>query len=155
VANPDACKIHPRKGFEDLERKFICSYSLSLTSALDMVRDQRQSKAAYTPRNKTSTRVTAGSVGPRNGLDVCGKSRPEPGFDPWTKQTVTSRYTDWAFAAHFSLKVKSGQCVQEVTCSAFNSIIICSHLIPPPYSSVHPRPTWPYCFLSSPFRYLL
>jgi len=37
-------------------------------------------------------------VGPRTGLDCCGKSRSPPGFDPLTVQTVASRYTDWAVA---------------------------------------------------------
>ena len=32
-------------------------------------------------------------VGPRVGLDGCGKSRPPPGFDPRTVQPVASRYT--------------------------------------------------------------
>jgi len=31
-------------------------------------------------------------VGPRAGLDMCGKSRPPPGFDPRTVQPITSRY---------------------------------------------------------------
>ena len=35
-------------------------------------------------------------MGPRAGLDKCRKSRPLPGFDPWTTQTVASRYTDYA-----------------------------------------------------------
>ena len=35
-------------------------------------------------------------MGPRAGLDRCGKSRPPPGFDPWTVQPVASRYTDYA-----------------------------------------------------------
>ena len=30
------------------------------------------------------------------GLDVCGKSRPTPGFDPRTVQPVASRYMDRA-----------------------------------------------------------
>ena len=38
-------------------------------------------------------------MGPRAGLDGCGKSRPPPGFDPRTVQPVGSRYTDWAIAA--------------------------------------------------------
>ena len=75
-----------------------------------------------------------------NGFDGCGKSRTAPGLDPRNVHPVTSRYTDRSIAAHFSLNVKSGQCVQEVTCSAFYKIIIVSHLIPSPYSSVHPRP---------------
>jgi len=36
-------------------------------------------------------------VGPRAGLDRCGKSRPPPGFDPRTVQPVASCYTDCAF----------------------------------------------------------
>ena len=40
-------------------------------------------------------------MGPTAGLDGCGKSRPPPGFDPRTVQSVASRYTDWAIpAAH-------------------------------------------------------
>jgi hypothetical protein len=35
-------------------------------------------------------------VGPRAGLDRCGKSRPPPVFDPQTVQLVASRYTDHA-----------------------------------------------------------
>jgi hypothetical protein len=39
-------------------------------------------------------------VGPRVGLDGCGKFRPPPGFDPRTLQPVASRYTDYATPAH-------------------------------------------------------
>ena len=34
-------------------------------------------------------------MGPRAGVDRCGKSRPPPGFDPRTVQPVASRYTDY------------------------------------------------------------
>jgi len=34
-------------------------------------------------------------VGPRAGLDRCGKSRLPPGFDQRTVQPVASRYTDY------------------------------------------------------------
>jgi len=33
-------------------------------------------------------------MGPRAGLDRCGKSYPPPGFDTPTVQPVASRYTD-------------------------------------------------------------
>jgi len=33
-------------------------------------------------------------VGPRAGLDRCGKSRPPPGFDSRTIQPVAIRYTE-------------------------------------------------------------
>jgi len=35
-------------------------------------------------------------LGPRAGLDRCGKSCPPLGFDPQTVQPVASRYTDYA-----------------------------------------------------------
>jgi hypothetical protein len=41
-------------------------------------------------------------VGPRVGLDGCGKSRPPPGFDPRTVQPVVSRYTDRGTRPTFS-----------------------------------------------------
>ena len=34
-------------------------------------------------------------MGPRAGLDRCGKSRPLLGFDPRTVRPVVSHYTDW------------------------------------------------------------
>jgi hypothetical protein len=39
-------------------------------------------------------------VGPRAGLDGCGKISPPPGFDPQTVQPLASRYTDYAIPAH-------------------------------------------------------
>ena len=46
------------------------------------------------PRERPGTNYTGDWVGPRAGLDRCGKSRPPPGFDPRTVQPVASRYTD-------------------------------------------------------------
>jgi hypothetical protein len=48
------------------------------------------------PRERLSTNCIGGWVGPRAGLDGCGKSRPPLGFDPQTVQPVASRYTDCA-----------------------------------------------------------
>ena len=62
---------------------------------------QRHAPSALTPWNKTSTRSTLGWVGPRAGLDPCGKSRPLSVFDPQNVQPVASRYTDWAIPAHW------------------------------------------------------
>ena len=53
------------------------------------------------PREIPGTPCIGGWVGPRAGLDGCGKSRPPPGSDPRTVQPVASRYTDWAIPAHF------------------------------------------------------
>jgi hypothetical protein len=60
------------------------------------VRGQRHALAAFYPRERPGTHCTGGWVGPRAGLDRCGKSRLPPGYDPWTVQPVASRYTDWA-----------------------------------------------------------
>jgi hypothetical protein len=57
------------------------------------VRGQRHAPAALYPRERPGTHCTGGWVGPRAGLDRCGKS-PPPGFDPRTAQPVASRYTD-------------------------------------------------------------
>jgi hypothetical protein len=40
--------------------------------------------------------VQGGWVGPRAGLDGCGKSRPPPGFDPRTAQPIASRRLGYA-----------------------------------------------------------
>ena len=55
---------------------------------------QRQAPAALTPGNRLGTHCTGDWVGPTAGLDGCRKSRPTPGFDPRTVQSVASRYTD-------------------------------------------------------------
>ena len=51
------------------------------------------------PWEKPRTHCIGGWVGPRAGLDGCGKSRSQPGFDPWTVQPCASRYTDCAILA--------------------------------------------------------
>ena len=55
---------------------------------------QRHAPAALPPGKKLGTHCIGGWMGPRAGLDGCGKSGPPPGFDPRTVQAVTSRYTD-------------------------------------------------------------
>ena len=50
----------------------------------------------FTPRERPGTHCTGGWVGPRAGLDRCGKSRPPSSFDSRTVQPIASRYTYWA-----------------------------------------------------------
>jgi len=45
-------------------------------------------------RERPGTHCIGGWVGPRAGLEGCGKSRPHLGYDPRTVQPVASRYTD-------------------------------------------------------------
>jgi hypothetical protein len=61
---------------------------------------QRHVLTALHPGNRPGTHYIVGWVGPRAGLDGCGKSRPPPGFDPRGAQPVTIRYTDYAIQAH-------------------------------------------------------
>jgi len=63
-------------------------------------------RSLFTPQEKPSTHYTGGLVGPRAGLDRCGKSHSLPAFDPRTVQPVASRYTDWATRPYF--RVNSG-----------------------------------------------
>jgi hypothetical protein len=60
---------------------------------------QRHASAALPPGKNRYHRI-GGWVGPRAGLDGCGKSLPQPGFDPRTVQPVARRYTDWAIPPH-------------------------------------------------------
>jgi hypothetical protein len=61
---------------------------------------QLYAPAALPPGKRPGTHYQGGWVGPRAGLDGCGKPRPPPpGFDPRTVQTVASRFTDYAFPA--------------------------------------------------------
>ena len=43
--------------------------------------------------------VQRGWMGPKTGMDECGKSRPLPGFEPLSVQLVTNRYTEYASPA--------------------------------------------------------
>jgi hypothetical protein len=65
-----------------------------MITALEVVRGQRHAPAALYPRERPGTHCTGGWVGPRAGLDMCGKSRSPLGLDPQTVQPVASRCTD-------------------------------------------------------------
>jgi len=75
--------FHSITDHEGPEEEYRYSPTLSLTSALDGVGDQRQAPAAL-PRKTPGTHCIGGWMGPRAGQDGCGKSRrhrdsiPEP-----------------------------------------------------------------------------
>ena len=69
------------------------SPTLSLTSALHGMGGQRHAPAAL-PRERPGSHRIGGWVGPRTGLDGCGKPHLPPGFDPQTVNPVASHYTD-------------------------------------------------------------
>jgi len=53
---------------------------------------QRHALPALPPGKILGTNYTGGWLGPRAGLDGCGKSRLLPGFDPRAFQPVAHRY---------------------------------------------------------------
>ena len=65
---------------------------LSLTSALD--RDKATPRPLY-PQERPGTHCIGGWVGPRAGLEGCGKIFAPWGIEPRTLQTMASRYVDW------------------------------------------------------------
>jgi len=60
---------------------------------------QRHAPAGLPPE-RPGTYCIGGWVGPRAGLDGCGKISSPPGFDTRTVQPVASCYTHWAIPAH-------------------------------------------------------
>jgi len=59
---------------------------------------QRHVTAVLALEKRPGTHFTGGWMGPRAGMDGCGKSRRPPGFDSRTVEPVASRYTDCAIA---------------------------------------------------------
>jgi hypothetical protein len=57
------------------------------------------------PQERPGTHRIGGWMGPRAGLEKCGKSRSPPGFDPRTIQPAARRYTDYAIPAHYPASV--------------------------------------------------
>ena len=66
---------------------------------------QRHPPAALPAEKRPGTRCTGGWVGPRAGLDGCGKFRPHRNSIPEPPHPVASRYTDYAIPAHSFMAV--------------------------------------------------
>ena len=94
IKGKDEGKFLPRRGHEGPEGEQMYSSTLSLTSALDRVGDQRHTPAALPPV-KTRYPLYRRLSGPQGRSGRVRKiSSPPPGFDPRTVQPVASRYTD-------------------------------------------------------------
>jgi hypothetical protein len=65
-----------------------------------MMHGQRNIKICFTLAKRPGIHYTGGWVGPRAGLDGCGKFCPPPGFNPQTGQSVVSHYSDYTLPAH-------------------------------------------------------
>jgi hypothetical protein len=102
VANLGKGKARPRTGLEGPEGEGYSS-TLSLTSALYGGGWSTPRPGRFTPGKETQYPLYRRLVGPRAGLDGCGKSRRPLGSDPRTVQAVGSRYTGYAIPAHNEL----------------------------------------------------
>ena len=80
----------PKDKAEAPEGEQMYSSTLPSTSALDGGWVVSATPRQLYPWERTGTRCIGGWVGPRAGLDGCGKSRPPPGFDSRTVQSVAS-----------------------------------------------------------------
>jgi len=68
------------------------------------VSGQRHAPTAFPPGKRPGTHCIGGCVGPRVGVDGCGKSRPQPCFDPRTVQPVASCYTDTKYKTEYKAR---------------------------------------------------
>jgi hypothetical protein len=80
-------KVHPRTGHEGQSGEYRYSSTLSLTSGLDGVDDQRHFPAVLPP-GKTRYPLYRTLGGPHGRSGRVRKYRPPPGFDPRTVQPV-------------------------------------------------------------------
>ena len=98
-------RIQSRTGHEGPEGKQRYSSTLSLTSALDGSVFSAMPRPLY-QRERPSILFIGRWVGPRASHDGYGRFNPPPGFDPWTVQPVTSRYTSPQIVLYIVLKLK-------------------------------------------------
>ena len=75
-------KRHPITSHEGPEVALRYSSTLSLTSALNGVDGHHHAPAVIYPRERPGTHCIGGWVGPRAGLDGCGKSCPHRDLIP-------------------------------------------------------------------------
>ena len=69
-------KVHRKTGHEGTQAEKWCSSTLSVTSVLRGMDVQNHAPTALRTVDIHGTHYTGDWVGPRAGLDVCGKSRP-------------------------------------------------------------------------------
>jgi len=94
-------KGHPRTGYEVPEGEYRYSSTLSLTSALDVVKVSVTHRPLYL-WERPGIHCTGGWVRLRAGLVGFGIISPPPGFDPWTVQPVASLYNFGAILSPMS-----------------------------------------------------
>jgi len=83
------------------------------------VRGQRHAPASLYPRKRAGTHCTGGWVGPRAGLDMCGKSRPFTGIrSPERPARSQSLYRLSYSARTKAISTKYSECVCSLSYTA-------------------------------------
>ena len=78
----------------------MCSFTLSLTSALGGVGGQRHTPAALPPGKRPGAHLYRRLGGPQGLSGLLRKISPSPGFDSGTVQPVAGRCTDYIIPAN-------------------------------------------------------
>ena len=85
---------------QDTKEEKRCSFSLSLTSALDECGWSTPRHGLFTPRKGIRYQFYSRLGGPQGRPGRLQKIPPQPGLDPRTDQSVAIRYTGYALRAH-------------------------------------------------------
>jgi hypothetical protein len=96
---------------------------------------------------------------------TAAKNLSPPGFDPRTVQSVASRYTDWAIAAHLKNIFSFSFCLFVISLYRYMFSIFLSHasilsvVIPPArsspsHSNTSPAPVFPFVYPFGTFLFL-
>ena len=99
-------KVHSTTVHEDPEEEHRYNSTLSLTSDLDGVGDQRHSPIALPPGN-TRCPLYRRLEGPHSRSGQVRKTSPSPGLVPRTVQSVASRYNDYTIPATTEMSTRN------------------------------------------------
>ena len=105
-------------------------------------------------RERPSTHCTGGWVGPRAGLDRCGKSRPLRGFVLETIQPLASRYTDWATRPTL-FGVNIVYCSDSCDCFASKVLLLLLLIVLGHFLTTSVKPTSIICWIQSGSGFML
>jgi hypothetical protein len=94
---------HFTGGWVGPDGEYRCTFTLSLTSALDESECSRPRSDRFTPVKETQCPFYRRLGGPQGRSECVGKMLPPPGFDPRTVHTVASRHKSCLSCTYVSI----------------------------------------------------